>query len=198
MPNLQLQNNHRIQRNNQQIVGFDRFMNAVLLNRLQTEREEEDEVAQGAVPPVDCQVISFEKYYDNEPILVDEEEHEQDELLPYQLTNYYQQQCIHFEEHFNQWARNCKIEQLQQFEQQQQQQYKAALLMAEHVQQHLSNLHNEDDDDDRYIIIILIIIMTMMMEIIIILLLIMTMKMTTMDIMIMLLLIMMMMTMMTE
>jgi hypothetical protein len=55
-------------------------------------------VAQGAAPPVDCQVIPVEEYDDNEPLLVDEEvqevqeEHEQDELLPYQLTSYYQQQ----------------------------------------------------------------------------------------------------------
>ncbi len=69
-------------------------------------------------------------------MLVDEEvqevqeEHEQDELLPYQLTNYCQQQHIQFEEQFNQWVRICKIEQLQQSEQQQQQQYEAALLVA--------------------------------------------------------------------
>jgi hypothetical protein len=45
---------------------------------------------------------------------------------------------LHFEEKFNEWARNYyKIEQLQQFEYWQQQQYKAALLMAEHEQQHL-------------------------------------------------------------
>jgi hypothetical protein len=33
----------------------------LLLNRLQTEREKEDEVVEGAVPQVDCQLIPVEE-----------------------------------------------------------------------------------------------------------------------------------------
>jgi hypothetical protein len=53
---------------------------------------------------VDCQVIPVEENDDIEPMLGDEEvqevqvEHKQEELLPHQLTNYYGQQRIHFEE----------------------------------------------------------------------------------------------------
>jgi hypothetical protein len=82
----------------------------LLLNHLQTERDKEDEVAWGALPPVDCQEIPVEENDDNEPMLVDEEVEEvKEELLPYKLTNYYQQQCLHFEAQFNQWVGNYKI-----------------------------------------------------------------------------------------
>jgi hypothetical protein len=45
----------------------------LLFNHLQTEREGKEEVAQGAEPPVDCQVIPVEEDDNNEPMLVDEE-----------------------------------------------------------------------------------------------------------------------------
>jgi hypothetical protein len=39
----------------------------LLLNRLQTKRDEEEEVVQGEAPPVDCQVIPVEENDDVEP-----------------------------------------------------------------------------------------------------------------------------------
>ncbi len=38
---------------------------------------------------------------------------EQEELPSNQLTNFYWQQCLDFEEEFNEWVRNYKIEYLQ-------------------------------------------------------------------------------------
>ncbi len=57
----------------------------LLLNRLQTKRDGEEEVVQWLEPPVDCKVIPFEEDDFNEPMLVNEEVQEvEEELQPYQ------------------------------------------------------------------------------------------------------------------
>jgi hypothetical protein len=96
----------------------------LLLNHLQTDREE----AEGAIievePPVDCQDFPNEEeaiVEQAEPLLVEEEEEvrelaeqeeQQQHILPSQHTDFYRQQCLLFEEQFNEWVRHCKKEQL--------------------------------------------------------------------------------------
>jgi hypothetical protein len=108
-------------------------------------------VAEEAEPQF-CQIIPVENNVDDEPMLMYEEvqqveeEHEGELLQPYQLTNYYWLQQLHFEEQFNTWVRQYKDEQLMLFEQQQQQHYEGALLIAEHEQQYLPNGENGNDE----------------------------------------------------
>jgi hypothetical protein len=96
----------------------------LLLNHLQTDRDEAEGAVVEVEPQVDCHVLPNEEkeiLEQVEPLLVEEEEEvrelvreeeQQQHIWPYQSTNFYQQQCLLFEEWFDEWVRWYKEEQL--------------------------------------------------------------------------------------
>jgi hypothetical protein len=78
----------------------------------------------------------------------DNEGHEQ--LPPYQLTFFYRDNRVRFEERLNEWDRQYKEEQLLIFEQEQQRQYEVAIVLGEQHQRHLpaNEAVNERDNNN--------------------------------------------------
>ena len=117
-------------------LDIDRVINQPVVE----EREEDEEVPM--LVEEDAIEVQVENRLENEQVLQEQEQ----QLPPYQLTLFYQQQQLLFDEQLNNWVRQYKEEQLLQFNLHQQQLYEEALLIGAPAQQYVPDNNAVDYD----------------------------------------------------